>query len=256
MLGRVLALDIGLKRIGVAVSDPLGYTAQGVETIFTKGIEKDVERVAFLARQYETDRIVAGLPMRLSGEEGLQASLVRDFTDRLVSLGFQVRFQDERLTSVSAERVLLEAGVRREGRKQVIDKLAATYILQAFLDAGGWKEEEITNRETDEREVFRLMEGYMEEDNIVELVDEDGKELKFQHLMTLDHEGKTYVVLAAAEEMEDIAQDEALVLRIDTDEEGNDVYASITDDDELEAVFNHYLEIAEADEDSDEGGEE
>ena len=248
---RVLALDIGLKRIGVAVSDPLGYTAQGVETIFTKGMERDVERVRELARQYGTDRIVAGLPMRMSGEEGLQASLVREFTDRLAAMGFRVRFQDERLTSVSAERVLLEAGVRREGRKQVIDKLAATYILQAFLDAGGWREEKTENRKTDEGEVFRLMDGYMEEDNIVELVDEDGKELKFQHLMTLDHEGKTYVVLAAAEEMEDIAQDEALVLRIDTDDEGNDVYASITDDDELEAVFNHYLEIAEADEEPD-----
>ena len=100
------------------------------------------------------------------------------------------------------------------------------------------------------------MEGYMEEDNIVELVDEDGKALKFQHLMTLEFKGNNYVVLAAAEEMEDIAQDEALVLRIDTDDEGNDVYASITDDDELEAVFSHYLEIAEADEEPDEGGEE
>lgn len=248
MVKRILALDIGDRRIGVAVSDALGYTAQGVETIFTKGLERDLARVAQLAGEYETDRILAGLPKRLSGEEGLQVSHVRQFTDRLSQMGFDVRFQDERLTSVSAERVLVAAGVSRQDRKKVIDKLAATYILQSFLDAGGWPEKEQTNRETGESEGFRLMEGYMEEDNIVELVDEDGKALKFQHLMTLEYEGKNYVVLAAAEEMDDIGMDEALVLRIDTDEEGEDVYASITDDEELEAVFNRYLEIAEADE--------
>ena len=258
MVKRILGLDIGDKRIGVAVSDLLGITAQGVETIFTRGMENDVNRVIELCRAYDTDRIVSGLPMRMSGEEGLQASHVRAFTDRLTELGLNVLFQDERLTSVSAERTLIQAGVSREGRKKVIDKLAATYILQSFLDAGGWPEEHPadTNRDTGEREVFRLMDGYMEEDNIVELIDEDGKPLKFQHLMTLDYNGKTYVVLAPAEEMEDIAEDEAMVLRIEEDAEGNDVYSSITDDDELEAVFNRYLEIAESDEDSDDGDED
>ncbi len=250
---RILALDIGDKRIGVAVSDLLGITAQGVETIFTKGIENDLKRVKELCAQYDTDRIVSGLPRLMSGEEGLQAGKVREFTDRLVSDGYEVRFMDERLTSVSAERMLIDAGVRREDRKKVIDKLAATYILQSFLDGGGWREDIPRDDEIFETEVFRLMEGFnMEQDNIVVLMDENDKELKFQHLMTLDYEGKDYVILAPAEQMEDISDDEAVVLRIDKDAEGNDVYTSLEDEDEMEAVFEKYLEIAGSDEDDEE----
>lgn len=250
---RILALDIGDKRIGVAVSDLLGITAQGVETIFTKGIENDLKRVKELCAQYDTDRIVSGLPRLMSGEEGLQAGKVREFTDRLVSDGYEVRFMDERLTSVSAERMLIDAGIRREDRKKVIDKLAATYILQSFLDGGGWREDIPQDDEIFETEVFRLMEGFnMEQDNIVVLMDENDKELKFQHLMTLDYEGKDYVILAPAEQMEDISDDEAVVLRIDKDAEGNDVYTSLEDEDEMEAVFEKYLEIAGSDEDDEE----
>lgn len=137
---RILCLDIGDKRTGVAVSDPLGITAQSVETIFTKGRDKDAARVAELAEKYQTRRILCGLPRRLSGEEGLQAAKVREFAAVLAEKGFEVRFMDERLTSVSAERVLIGAGVRRDSRKNVIDKLAAAFILQDYLDMGGWKE--------------------------------------------------------------------------------------------------------------------
>ena len=252
MVKRILALDVGERRIGVAVSDLLGITAQGVETIFTEGLERDLKRVGELARRYETDQLLLGLPMRMSGEEGLQAGRVRAFAGRLSEMGLPVRFQDERLTSVSAERVLIDAGVSRKGRKQVIDKMAAVCILQAFLDAGGWREMGQSNRETGEREVYRLMDGYMEEDNIVELIDDEGHELRFQHLMTLEWNGNSYVILAPAEEMEDVGEDEAVVLRIDQDDEGNDVYASIEDEGEMESVFNRYLEIAEADEDDEE----
>ena len=241
---RILGLDIGDKRIGVAVSDSIGLTAQGVETIWCKSLEKDVSRVCELAKQYDTDRVVAGLPMRLSGEEGLQASRARRFCEELTTRGLKVRFMDERLTSVSAERLLIDAGVRREDRKKYIDKLAATYILQSFMDMGGWKEES-AKEEKAEGEVFRRMENNsMERDNIVILLDENDKECKFEHLMTLEYEGKSYIVLAPAEEMEDIEMDEAVVLRIDKDVEGNDVYASLTDEEELEKVFERYLELA------------
>ena len=212
MVKRILALDVGERRIGVAVSDLLGITAQGVETIFTEGLERDLKRVGELARRYETDR--AGM--------------------------------------IDEVRGLIDAGVSRKGRKQVIDKMAAVCILQAFLDAGGWREMGQSNRETGEREVYRLMDGYMEEDNIVELIDDEGHKLRYQHLMTLEWNGNSYVILAPAEEMEDIGEDEAVVLRIDQDDEGNDVYASIEDEGEMESVFNRYLEIAEADEDDEE----
>ncbi len=252
MIKRVLALDVGDKRIGVAVSDLLGITAQGVETIFTKGMENDIKRVMELSAQYDTDRILVGNPVRLSGEAGQQAAKAHAFAERLEQNGLTVQFWDERLTSVSAERVLIDAGVRRDNRKKVIDMLAATYILQSFMDAGGWDRFSQTSREDGGKEVYRLMEGYMEMDNIVQLEDENGKELNFQHLMTLEYNGNNYVILAPAEPMDDISEDEAVVLRIETDDEGNDVYATIEDEDELENVFNRYLEIAENDEESDE----
>ena len=137
---RVIALDVGEKRFGVAVSDPFGWTAQGLETIHSKGWENDRSRVRELLRQYDTNRLLVGMPLNLKGEEGHQAQQVRLFLQPLIDEGIEVRFQDERLTSVLADRTLMEAGVRREKRKQYIDKLAAAGILQSFLDAGGWKE--------------------------------------------------------------------------------------------------------------------
>ena len=126
---RVLCLDVGEKRIGVAVSDPLGLTAQGVETIHTRGEQRDRERVCELLRQYETDVILSGLPKNLDGSEGFQAQRVRAFVEPFREMGYTVLFQDERMTTMSAHRALLEADVSRARRKQVVDKLAATYIL-------------------------------------------------------------------------------------------------------------------------------
>lgn len=133
---RIIALDVGEKRIGVAVSDLLGLTAQGVATIETQGIERDLQRVKEILRQYETDYVLCGLPRSMDGSEGFQAERVRAFADKLIDMGYKVRFQDERLTTASARRTLLEADVSRKKRKQVIDKLAACYILQGFLDSG------------------------------------------------------------------------------------------------------------------------
>ena len=248
MTSRILGLDVGEKRIGVAVSDPLGLTAQGVETIFTKGLHRDVQRVIELCGIYGTGHVVAGLPRLLSGQEGRQAGAVRDFCGELERSGLKVELFDERLTSVSAEKVLVESGMRREARKNVIDKLAATYILQAYLDRARLEAQRKRTFSLDS-EVFRIMEDLnMEQDDVVVLLDENDNECRFVHLMTLEYEGRSYVVLAPAEEMDDIAQDEAVVLRIDTDDEGNDVYASIEDEDELEKVFERYLEIAGEDE--------
>ena len=88
----------------------------------------------------------------------------------------------------------------------------------------------------------------MDREDIVELVDEDGNDVRFEHLMTLEHEGRAYICLAPAEPMEDVEEDELVIMRIETDEDGNDMYATIDDDAELDAVFEKYLEIAEADE--------
>ena len=250
---RIICLDIGEKRIGVAVSDALDLTAQGVETIWTKGFERDAQRVLELCRQYGTDRVLCGLPLNMDGSAGFQAERTRAFAEKLAGLGLTVRFQDERLTTKLARDVLLQADVRRARRKDVIDKLAATYILQTFLDAGGW-------RDAPKPKIYLKGEWHMSEntnhedldmerEDIVELVDEDGNEVRFEHLMTLEHKGSAYICLVPVDPMEDVEEDELVIMRIETDEDGNDVYATIEDDAELDEVFEKYLEIAEADED-------
>lgn len=244
---RILCLDVGQKRIGVAVSDPLGLTAQGVETIACKGDAADAERVCAIAKNYETDRVLCGLPRNMNGSEGFQAERTRAFAGRLSARGLSVRFQDERLTTKLATDVLLQADVRRDKRREFVDKLAAVCILQTFLDAGGWRPEQKIFRGG----IYRMNENHdmdMERENIVELVDEDGQEIAFEHLMTLEHEGRAYICLVPVEPMDDVEEDELVIMRIETDEEGNDFYATIDDEAELDAVFEKYLEIAEADE--------
>ena len=133
---RVICLDIGEKRIGVAVTDPLDITAQAVETIWTKGYARDVERVLELCAQFQTNRVLCGLPLNMDGSEGFQAQRSRGFAEQLIQRGLDVRFQDERLSTVSAHQALIEGGMRRDERKGTVDKVAAAVILQSYLDAG------------------------------------------------------------------------------------------------------------------------
>ncbi len=136
---RILAFDIGEKRIGVAVSDPLGITAQGIETYHrTEDLERDVDHLIKLANGYKPVKLVFGLPRNMDGSYGFQAQITREFADLvLAKWDGDHAFQDERLTTASARRVLIEADMSREKRKQVIDKVAAVVILQGYLDAHG-----------------------------------------------------------------------------------------------------------------------
>ncbi|MBI5343268.1 MAG: Holliday junction resolvase RuvX [Deltaproteobacteria bacterium] len=134
--GRVLALDFGSRRIGVAVSDPLGITAQQLSAIRREGDRKDIEAIASLAVAYGVETVVIGLPMHSDGSEGTQAAKARAFGEKVrVRLGVPVVPWDERMTTAQAERHLIEAGVRREKRKEVRDSLAAALLLQSALDA-------------------------------------------------------------------------------------------------------------------------
>ena len=255
---RTICLDVGERRIGVAVSDPLDFTAQGVETIFTKGAQRDAARVRELCAQYETTHILCGLPLNMDGSEGFQAQRVKALAALLTEMGFEVRYQDERLTTRLATGVLLEADVRRSKRKEVVDKLAATYILQSFLDAGGWKEAVLPGKDDKKRfqsEVWHMTENNewnqdmeIDPENLVELVDDEGNTVHFEHLMSLEHKGKVYICLAPAEPMEDVEDDELVIMRIEQDEEGNDYYTTIESEAELNEVFEKYCELAEADE--------
>ncbi len=136
---RILAFDIGEKRIGVAVSDPLGITAQGIETYHrTDDLEKDVAHLISIANGYKPVKLVFGMPRNMDGSYGMQAETTKAFAEAVLEKwDGEHAFQDERLTTASARRVLLEADIRRDKRKKVIDKLAAVLILQSYLDAHG-----------------------------------------------------------------------------------------------------------------------
>lgn len=135
---RVLALDIGEVRIGLAISDVLGITANPLETyVRIKDLDKDCEYIARLAKEKGVERMVLGLPINMDGTEGDRVVKTREFAECLAKYTpVRIDFQDERLTTVTAERVLIEQGVRREKRKTVIDKVAATIILRCYLDRG------------------------------------------------------------------------------------------------------------------------
>lgn len=138
---RKMALDVGDKTIGVAVSDPLGITAQGLMTIERVGIKKDTTKVVDLIREQDCDTVVIGLPLNLNGSDSVQTEKVREFRERLENklrsnslADVRVDWQDERFTTVMAEDVLIAAGVRREDRKKTVDRQAAQIILQSWLD--------------------------------------------------------------------------------------------------------------------------
>ena len=133
---RVLALDVGDKRIGLAVSDALGITAQGLETYVRTGdLEKDAAYVRAVAERYRPVRLLFGMPRNMDGSYGFQAEKVRAFADAVLNgWGGEHAFYDERLSTVSAERVLFEAELNRQKRRKVVDKLAAIIILQGYLD--------------------------------------------------------------------------------------------------------------------------
>lgn len=136
--GRVLGLDPGEATIGVALSDALRLTAQPLEPLKRVGARQDVERLAQLIREREVAEVVIGLPLQLSGAEGHAARGARELAGRLrarVPPEVEIELWDERLTTVQAERMLIEGDVRRSRRKQVIDTVAAVLILQNYLDA-------------------------------------------------------------------------------------------------------------------------
>ena len=131
---RIVALDVGDARIGVAVSDASRLIASPVEVIHRVGFGPDVKRVQEICRRYDTTLILSGLPLNLNGTEGPQAAKVRLLCQQLEKVGLVVYYQDERLTTVTAENALLEQNMHRAQRRQNVDKVAAAVILQQYLD--------------------------------------------------------------------------------------------------------------------------
>jgi putative Holliday junction resolvase len=132
---RVLGLDVGSRRIGIAVSDPLGITAQGLETLQRQNKRLDFEKLEKLARDYAIAEVVVGFPLRMSGAEGVQAEKMHRFADELrARLQIPVHLWDERLTSAEANRLLRETDMSIQRRAQVVDQMAAVLILQSWME--------------------------------------------------------------------------------------------------------------------------
>jgi len=133
--GRILALDVGKKRVGLAVSDPLGITAQGLPTLHRVRIREDLDFLADLCSEYEVTTILIGRPLHMSGDESNQGRYTAEFGDRLAQrTGLPVEYLDERLTSVQAGRMLREAGASTDRRTGSVDRMAAMLLLQSYLD--------------------------------------------------------------------------------------------------------------------------
>ncbi len=137
---RIMGLDVGSKTIGVAVSDPLGYTAQGLTTVRRASLQADLDSLARLIREYEVDTLLVGLPLNMNGSAGPAVAAAKALGEALAEQsGLPLIYRDERLSTVAAQRVLLEGDLSRSKRKKVIDKMAAVFVLQGYLDqlAGG-----------------------------------------------------------------------------------------------------------------------
>lgn len=137
---RIMGLDVGSKTIGVAVSDPMMWTAQGVTTVKRVSIKADLQALAEIIKQYEVTDILIGMPLNMNGTKSESAERAEFLGARLEeAFGITPVFWDERLSTVGAARSLLEADVSRKKRKEVIDKQAAVFILQGYLDSGKWR---------------------------------------------------------------------------------------------------------------------
>lgn len=228
---RIVALDVGDRRIGIAVSDPLGVTAQPIETYTRIGYGPDSRHIAEIARRYETDRILCGLPRNMDGTQGFQVEKVKEFAAKLEELGLVVEYYDERMTTMLAESALLEANMRREDRKKKVDMVAAVVILQSYLDARAAMADD--GDEADDG------------DGILEMEDEDGNLIRFYLSASIRYADEDYVLLTCAEATGDIEQDESFIMRCTTDGEDNACYQSLEDEALIAAVYEAYLAQSE-----------
>ena len=234
---RIVALDVGDRRIGIAISDPLGYTAQPIETYTRVGYGPDTRHILQIAQQYETDRILCGLPLNMDGTQGFQTQKVRDFAAKLEESGLVVSYYDERMTTMLAEGALLEADMRRDDRKKKVDMVAAVVILQSYLDAQCSGMDSAGDEDQEDEEDY--------DDGVLEMEDEDGQVIRFNLSATIPYDGETYVLLTCAEAAGDFEMDESLIMLATVDEDGETCYQSLDDDALIAAVYEAYLNQTE-----------
>lgn len=253
-MARILGLDIGDRRIGLALSDETELIASPHSVYQRIGWGPDSLYFLTLAQELNVAYIVAGLPLNMDGSMGSQAQKAQDFCAQLEQKGLKVEYIDERLTTKSAEMALIEGGMRRQDRKDTVDKVAAALILQSYLDMKRRPKPQQHQEETDMDENKDLTPEFEEEeefDNIVELTDEDGVTTAFEYQATIELDGAEYVVLMAPEEDEDDEEGSVVIMKIE-EQDGEDVYVSVDDDDVAQKVFDLFLEYLDEEEEGEE----
>lgn len=248
---RIAAFDIGDKRVGVAFSDPFGEYAVPGDTYFRTGnLSEDVRALVAVAEERAAELIVCGLPLNADGTESVQTQKTARFVNALkAETQIPVALEDERYTTQEARADLLSLGVstKKDKRKKQIDSLAAAYILESYL-ARSKKGETAMKEEQN---------NYEEDDNLVELVDDEGNSLWFEHLMTFEYKGEWYVALTRAQDAEAAAEDEEgegdeVAIYHLVGEDDNEQLETIEDDELLDEVFaefcNQYEDFEDADE--------
>lgn len=249
MISRIVAFDIGDKRIGVALSDPFGEYAVPCDTYFRTGnFSEDVKAVAEIAEREGAGVIVCGLPFNADGTESVQTEKTRRFIRALrEKTAVPVVAEDERYTTKEARSDLAFIGVsaKKDKRKKSVDSIAAAYILETYL-AKSKKGETGMNMKEENND-------YEGEDNIVELVDEDGNTQRFEHVGTIEYKGEWYCFFTPeqTEESEDDEEDEVAVFHL-VGEEDDERLETIEDDDLLDEVFAEFCNQYDYAEDADE----
>lgn len=243
---RKMCLDLGETRIGIAFSDLSCVIANGYETYHSsKNRVKDIQYILELYKQKECDALVLGLPLNMDGSEGERAAHARSFGVAVQKQcpDIEIIFQDERWSTVSAEKSLIEGGMRRDKRKEVVDKVAATLILQAYLDKFNKKgEKKMENKPID----------YMEEEEIITFVDEDGTEVEYILLAEIDYGEKQYAVLQPAELPEGMEEDEVVICEIILNDDEEEEMVFVEDDEIADAIVDEYNRILESIEEEEE----
>ena len=249
MTQRIIAFDIGDKRVGIAVSDPFNTFALPVSTYYrTKNAAADAAALAAIAAERGAGEIVCGLPLNTDGTDSAQTEKVRRFAALLADAArLPVIFEDERYTTVEAERVLISGGVRREDRKRSVDSIAASYILEGYLNKKARSQTMSEEKKLHENCDCDCEDGA---ENYVELIDDAGNVHKCLHIGTIEYKNGWYAFFQPEEE-EDSEEPEITILQI-VGEEGAEELVPVEDDKLLDEVFDEFCRIMEEDDDADE----
>lgn len=234
---RILGVDFGLRRVGLAVCDTLWILATPLPALRTSSMRESIDSVASVASREGVRGIVVGLPLNLDGTESVQSGRARAFAKNLAKVtGLAVELFDERLTTVEADELLEKAGVKKSEREKLVDSMAAKVILQGYIDNNKQKTNGRPIMAEQQDENIELI-----EDEVITLYDENNNPVDFEEVAVVEYDGEFYALLQPVEPMEGLGEDEAIIFKIVQKDEETDEFEPVTDENVLNAVFNEYL---------------